>query len=173
MSTEQQIHIAVAKQEIIELRNLYAKATDAIGLNTPEGIAEGRTIYHRIFTPNATLGAAGIDPVKGPDAWVDVVEGALEEYNGTQHLVGSHVVDISVMPDANGNNGVASMSSYLQAWHSTAANKLYMFIGTYHDVCVHNAEHGWQIDSMHLENTADELRTITPREGGLSTVGKK
>lgn len=173
MPSNQQIHTAIAKQEIIELRNLYARATDAIGRNTPEGIAEGRAIYHRIFTADATLGAAGIDPVTGPDAWVDVVEGALETYNGTQHLIGSHVVDIETLPDASGNNGAARMSSYLQAWHSTAENSLYMFIGTYHDTCIQSAERGWQIATMHLENTADEVRTITPRKGGLSSVTKK
>lgn len=172
-ATEAQIATAIAKAEITELRNLYARATDAIGRNTPEGIAEGRAIYHRIFTADATIGAAGIDPVTGPDAWVDVVEGALEEYNGTQHLIGSHVVEVKSLPDADGNHGQASMSSYLQAWHSTAQNKLYMFIGTYHDSCVRSADNGWQIAEMHLENTADEVRTITPREGGLSTVGKK
>ena len=62
--------------------------------------------------------------MSGPDAWVDVVEGALEEYNGTQHLIGSHVVAINALPDAEGNNGQANMTSYLQAWHSTPANSL-------------------------------------------------
>jgi len=171
--TDQLLATTMAKTQIVELRNLYARATDAIGRTTPEGIAEGRAIYHRIFTPDATLAAAGIDPVTGPDAWVDIVEGALEEYNATQHLIGSHVVEIESLPDADGNNGKASMTSYLQAWHSTPENRLFMFIGTYHDTCVSRAQHGWQIATMKLENTADEVRTVSPREGGLSTVGKK
>ncbi len=173
MPMDELLATTIAKAQITELRNLYARATDAIGRTTPEGIAEGRAIYHRIFTADATLGAAGIDPVTGPDAWVDVVEGALEEYDATQHLVGSHVVEVESLPDAAGNGGKATMTSYLQAWHSTPEHRLYMFIGTYHDTCVSSAQHGWQIAAMHLENTADEVRIISPREGGLSTVGKK
>lgn len=173
MPTDERLATTIAKAQITELRNLYARATDAIGLTTPGGIAEGRAIYHRIFTTDATLGAAGIDPVTGPDAWVDVVEGALEEYNATQHLIGSHVVEITSLPDAKGDGGQATMTSYLQAWHSTPENRLYMFIGTYHDKCVSSAQHGWQIAHMNLTNTADEVRIVEPRAGGLSSVGKK
>ena len=36
------------KHEIETLQRLYAKATDTIGLASPEKIEEGRKIYHRM-----------------------------------------------------------------------------------------------------------------------------
>ena len=45
-----------AIQEIEYLRRWYAKATDLIGVATPESIEQGRAIYHRIFTVDAQAG---------------------------------------------------------------------------------------------------------------------
>ena len=45
----------VAKQDIEYLQRFYARATDQIGTNIPENIEAGRAIYHRIFTPDATI----------------------------------------------------------------------------------------------------------------------
>ena len=61
--------IATAKQQIIELRMRYAQATDQIGSGGAEGLAQGRATYREIYTKDATIGADGIDPVTGPDAW--------------------------------------------------------------------------------------------------------
>lgn len=169
MSTDQRFATTIAKQEIIELRMQYARATDLIGMTTKLSIEQGRAIYHQIFTPDAQVGADGIDPVIGPDAWVDIVESALGPYQATQHLIGTALVSAIVMPDANGKGGSAIMSSYLQAWHSTAENSLYMFMGTYHDTCVFSAEHGWQIKTMLLKKLADEIRDVVPRAGGLAS----
>ena len=44
-----------AIQEVEYLRRWYAKATDLIGVATPQSIAEGRAIYHRIFAQGAQL----------------------------------------------------------------------------------------------------------------------
>ena len=160
---DQRAATAIAKVEITELRMLYARATDLIGLGTAAAISEGRAIYHRIYTPEATIAARGIDPVTGPDAWVDVVAEALEPYDATQHLVGSPLVHELTLPDERGAGGHAKLSSYLQAWHSTPKNSLYLFVGTYHDTCVYSQDQGWQIAEMNLEKTADELRDFTPR----------
>ena len=46
------------KQEIETLQRLYAKATDKLGKKSPEIRAEGRKIYHRIFTPDAKVRTA-------------------------------------------------------------------------------------------------------------------
>ena len=47
--------IALARLDIEYLRRKYAKATDLLGVNTPEAIAQGTAIYHEIFTPDARI----------------------------------------------------------------------------------------------------------------------
>ena len=61
------------KHEIETLQRLYAKATDTIGLASPEKIEEGRKIYHRIYTEDveittANTGAEVELTAVGPDA---------------------------------------------------------------------------------------------------------
>ena len=154
---------AVARQEIKELRHAYGIATDRIGSNTEEGIAEGRAIYRRIFTAGANIGAAGVDPVTGPDAWVDVVKTALAPYNATQHLIGTqHVTDL-VLPGMGGTGGKARISSYLQAWHSKADGQLWLFMGTYDEDVVYTPGTGWQIERMLLRQIAADYRQIRDR----------
>ena len=159
LNSSADVSLWVAKQAIAELRNLYARATDLVGMVTDESIAEGREIYHRIFTPQAVIGAAGIDPVIGPDAWVDVVAGALKEYVATQHLIGTQLVEVESLPDAEGRGGAASMTSYVQAWHATA-EELWLFIGMYRDSLTFSAESGWQISEMMLEQISSERRPL-------------
>ena len=151
----------LAKQEIAELRRLYALATDLIGLDTEEGVAQGREIYHRIFTPDAQIGASGQEPQVGPDAWVKIANAALKIYQDTQHLIGTQVVDLQAMPDSAGKGGQASMSSYLQAWHAKADGELWLFIGTYHDKLTYTPGKGWQIYEMMLEQVSGDTRKIT------------
>ena len=155
--------VASAKQEIIELRSLYAHATDLIASSDSGHQAKGREIYQRIYTPDARISAQGVDPVTGPDAWAKFVAAALETFDATQHLVGSPLVHQLQLPDEQGNGGAAEVTSYLQAWHSTPDNSLFMFVGTYHDRCVYSPDQGWQIAAMHLQKTADEWRRFTPR----------
>lgn len=148
----------VARQDIEYLRRQYARATDLIGLNTPEGIAEGRAIYRRIFSPDAKItttegGKVGFSAV-GPDAWVDVAAGALSVFANTQHLIGTQLVEIHNLPDAQGEGGEASMTSYLQAWHDDPGRVLDIFIGTYHDSVRYTPGVGWQIYAMELEKVS-------------------
>lgn len=159
MQDDTQLATWLAKQEIAELRRLYARATDLIGMVTEESIAEGRAIYHRIFTPDALIGAAGVESAIGPDGWLDVVAGALKDYEVTQHLIGTQLVEIDSLPDANGNGGKATMLSYLQAWHSTV-REVWQFMGTYRDRLSYSPQAGWQISEMMLEPTATERRPL-------------
>lgn len=152
--------IATAKQEIAELRCQYALATDLIGTAQPDAVAKGRAIYHRIFTPTATIGAAGRDDVSGPDAWVAVVLDALKVYEKTQHLIGTQLVDLHNLPSQPGQLGTATMSSYLQAWHAKADGELWLFIGTYADELVYSTDNGWQISRMMLEQVSGETRQL-------------
>ena len=152
----------LAKQEIAELRRQYALATDLIGLDTEEGVAQGREIYHRIFTPDAKIGATGSPPSVGPDAWVKVANDALKVYQDTQHLIGTQVVDLKSLPGPDGKGGEASMSSYLQAWHAKADGELWLFIGTYYDKLTYTPGKGWQIYEMMLNQVSGDTRKINP-----------
>ena len=151
-----------AIQEIEYLRRWYAKATDQIGIATPESIAEGRAIYHRVFTADAQLDAGpDREPQVGPDGWVDLVLGALGELGPTQHLIGTQLVEIkSLVLDAGCNvvAGSATMESYLQAWHEQKDEKVWLFLGTYFDDAVFIPGTGWRIEKMILQQVAGETR---------------
>lgn len=154
---------SIARQQIMELRHAYGIATDQIGRNTPDEIEAGRAIYRRIFTADASIGAAGVDSVNGPDAWVDIVKKALAPYNATQHLIGTQYITGLVLPDRSGAGGSARMSSYLQAWHSKADGHLWLFMGTYEDDLVWTDAHGWQIRAMILKQVAADYRELGKR----------
>jgi len=151
----------LAKQEITDLRRQYALATDLIGMNTKESVAQGRAIYRRIFTADAKIGATGQPRVTGPDAWVDIANSALKDYKDTQHLIGTQVVDLKSLPGADGKGADASMSSYLQAWHATKDDQVWLFIGTYYDKLTYTPENGWQIYDMELKQVSGDRRKIT------------
>lgn len=151
----------LAKQEIAELRRLYARATDLIGMVTNESIAEGRAVYRRVFTPDAKIGAQGIDHATGPDAWADIVANALNVFVSTQHLIGTQLVEVASLPDANGHGGKASMTSYVQAWHATE-DEVWLFIGTYKDQLTYTSAEGWQINEMLLEQISTDRRPLNP-----------
>ncbi|BFM08316.1 nuclear transport factor 2 family protein [Halioxenophilus aromaticivorans] len=160
-SLKQKMAETVATQKIEYLRRQYARATDLIGLNTPEGIAQGRALYQRVFTPDAKIrtvdgGEVGFE-AQGPDAWVDVAAGALKVFANTQHLIGTQLVTIEQLPDKKGQGGQASMSSYLQAWHDAPGEKLDIFIGVYHDKMQYTPGVGWQIYDMTLEKISGEV----------------
>ena len=156
----------IARQEIEYLRRWYAKATDLLGVNTPESIAESTKIYHRIFTPDANIkvsgeGARPLNAV-GPDAWAEVVNSALKNYVATQHLIGTQIVEIHELSrNATGEivSGEASMTSYLQAWHA-GTEKLLLVIGTYVDEVRYTQGIGWQIYDMNLVQVTREKRPL-------------
>ena len=156
----------LAKHEIEYLQRLYARATDQIGTNVPENIEAGRAVYHRIFTQDATIRAS--DPsgaefrVVGPDEWVKVVDGALSVFDSTQHLLGTQIVDITNLPDDNGNGGEGQMSSYLQAWHQDDDRVIDIYLGTYYSKVRFTPGVGWQIYDMRLEKVAGEVIDKTP-----------
>ena len=157
-----------ARQDIEYLRRLYAKATDMIGTNTDAAVAEGRAIYHRIFTEDAMFRAGASDgeglETQGPDSWADVVIEALAKYSSTQHLIGTQLVEIErIHTDRRGAvmRGQARMESYLQAWHENKPDgTVWIFLGTYHDKVRFEFGIGWQIYEMTLTQTGGENRHL-------------
>ena len=158
-----------AIQEIEYLKRWYAKATDQIGIATPESIAEGRAIYHRVFTADAQLDAGpDREPQVGPDGWVDLVLGALGELGPTQHLIGTQLVEIQSLELDDGCNvvaGSATMESYLQAWHEQKDEKVWLFLGTYFEDAVFIPDTGWRIEKMILRQVAGETRYMDAAVG--------
>ena len=133
--------------EIEKLQRLYAKATDTIGRADPENVEAGRAIYRQIFTPDVaiTTSETGADPLtaSSPDEWVDVVYDALKDYTGTQHLIGTQLVEL--------NGDEALMESYVNAWHKNPDDTVYSFLGTYISK-VKKTAGGWQIYDMNLRH---------------------
>ena len=158
--------IAIARQEIEYLRRRYARATDLIGEGTADSLAQGRRIYHEIFTADARICTSSEGEVQleasGPDGWVDVAHDALKEYVATQHLVGSQLVELTRLEtDANGQvtAGEATMTSYLQAWHART-DSVWIFIGSYVDQVRYFEGVGWQIHDMELIQLSGEDRPL-------------
>jgi hypothetical protein len=150
----------LARLQIRELRQAYAIATDLIGTHAAANVDRGVAIYQQIFAPDAQIGADGIEPVTGPDAWVKVVLRALEPYSATQHLIGTQYVTALQLPDADGAGGRAHLTSYLQAWHSKPSDELWLYMGTYEDDLGFSTERGWQITRMMLHQVATDYRTV-------------
>ena len=159
-----------ARQEIEYLRRRYAKATDFIGKGTDDSVAKGRAIYHRIFTSDAELrSSAGGEPRIGPDAWVELVKEFLVPLGPTQHLIGTQVVDIEAFE--LGDNcrilsGSAHMESYVQAWHERLDNKVWVYLGIYHDHVSYVPGIGWRIDRMSMEQIGGETRFMDSAVSG-------
>ncbi len=160
---------ANAIQEIEYLRRWYGKATDKIGEASEASIAEGRSIYHKIFTADVSLDAGpDREPQIGPDAWVDLVLGALGELRATQHLIGTQLVTVESLElddQCNIISGEASMESYLQAWHERTDEKVWIFIGTYFDKVKYVGGEGWRIYDMKLKPVGGETRYMDSAVG--------
>lgn len=163
---QQSLVEAAAKQDIEYLRRQYAKATDLIGIGTPESEAEGREIYHRIFAADVNFETSGDGEMeiaaRGPEQWVEIVSSYLKPLGPTQHLIGSQLVDlknIELADDCSITGGTAHMQSYVQAWHDMPDNTIWMFMGTYVDDVVFTPETGWVIQNMNLVQVTDETRT--------------
>jgi hypothetical protein len=150
----------LARLRIRELRHAYAIATDLIGTDVAANVDRGTAIYHQIFAHDAQIGADGIEPVTGPDAWVQVVLRALKPYSTTQHLIGTQYITGLRLPDAAGAAGRAQMTSYLQAWHSKPSDEVWLYMGTYEDDLGFSAERGWQITRMMLHQIAADYRRV-------------
>ena len=153
---------AQSVQQIEYLRRWYAKATDSIGEATELSIREGRDIYHRIFSEKAAIKAGdGIPDQIGPEAWVEVVLGALGELGPTQHLIGTQLVTIDKLELDDSCDilvGSADMESYVQAWHERKDDRVWLFLGTYVDRVQYSREMGWQIHEMTLLRVGGETR---------------
>jgi hypothetical protein len=201
-----------ARQEIEYLRKWYAVATDILlqenqtsgfsplsidgeslgPLNHVEDAFNiGRKIYRRVFSPDAEIHIAGVNPPPpgatplrvGPDEWATFVHG-ITFIKATQHLIGTQLTDIDVMPSVHPSmsstaTGHGKMSSYLQAFHELAdGNSTSVFLGVYFDDVevrtLRDGTRGWQIVHMNLLRVTGGswATTIPPQGSGLGPAGE-
>ena len=141
----------LAQQEIQELMRLYAQATDLIAADSSANEAQVESIYRRIFTEDAPIGVRGQMSVSGPSAWLEFVKASSSALRGTQHLIGSQIVEIKSLPNAEGHGGEAAMTSYLHATRVGAGGEISRVVGTYFATVTHAPETGWQLSELTLE----------------------
>ncbi len=151
----------LARQEIAELLHQYALATDLIAADSAANEAQVESTYRRVFTADAQIGVRGQMSVSGPMAWIEVVKASSTALRGTQHLIGTQVVEIQRLPDAKGVGGQATMTSYLQATRVGAGGELSRVVGTYFSTATHAPGSGWQLSKLTLELLAVDI----PRTG--------
>ena len=109
----------------------------------------------------------------GPDAWVELVYSALAELGPTQHLIGTQLVELDSLElnsACHVTAGKARLESYVQAWHELPDDKVWLFLGTYHDDVVFRPGTGWRIDRMHLRQTSAEIRARGDAERNLESL---
>ena len=93
----------------------------------------------RVFTTDA-YAVLGETECHGIDAIIERVSSALGHLDGSQHLVGSHIVAV--------DGDTATHRCYLQAQHilrGTEGGELWMVAGMYQDRAVRTPD-GWRID---------------------------
>ena len=115
-----------------------------------------------MFTENARIGVRGQMSVEGPLAWLAVVKGSLGAMRGTQHLIGSQMVEIEQLPNAEGVGGQATLRSYLQATQVSATGQLSRVVGTYFATAAHSPDKGWQLSELTLELLAIDAPNAAP-----------
>lgn len=167
-SLEERQLLALARQEIMQLRHWYGIATDCLGrVEDAEAQARGEAIYQRIFTADADISVRGSALKRqgtGPGGWAEVARDALRDYQATQHLIGTQVVTFTSARFAGEprvlHSGGAEMLSYVQAWHAWSDRKSRLVLGTYEDAVRFSPGVGWQIERMVLAIVSGEHRTL-------------
>ncbi|MEQ8861569.1 MAG: nuclear transport factor 2 family protein [Pseudomonadales bacterium] len=140
---------ALAEQEIARLQVRYGQATDLITRENTDS-SRTRAVYRRLFTERAEIGLQDQKHVVGPDAWLAFVEVSQAALQGSQHLIGSLVVEVVELPDPRGAGGRATMTSYLTATQVAPGGAIARIIGTYRAQAVHTPGIGWQLSRMTL-----------------------
>ena len=146
-----------AQQEIQTLLPRYAHASDLISADSEANAKTVGAEYRSLFTQDAKIGIRGQMSVSGPMAWLAVVSASLGPMRGTQHMIGSQVIDIERLASQGG--GVATLTSYLQSTQVAASGELSRVIGTYFAKVIHSPESGWQLAELSLQLLAID----TPR----------
>ncbi len=159
------LNVADAQQQIARLQRRYALATDRVASGGDADIAAARAVYQQIFTPDASIGVAGQPPVTGPDAWLALVQASLGTLRGSQHLIGSQVVDVTGLPGAGRESpGEASMTSVLQATQVAADGSLTRIYGNYVVQARYTQAAGWQMANMKLHLLAVDAPQPPPAQ---------
>ncbi len=125
-----------------QIVDVAARYTWAIDTNDYAGLAD-------VFTTDA-FARLGNEDCEGLAAIQDRVARALDPLDASQHLVGSHVVDLQV----DGDPDRANHRCQFQAQHCRNGGN-YIVAGTYTDRFVRTAD-GWRIEHRVLDVTWTE-----------------
>lgn len=147
---------ATAQLEIESLRRRYAQAVDSICRTGTPGNEFAASEFRKIFFPDAAIrfvvgGEVALQAI-GPEEWTVVVTNAVSKYLGTQHLIGTQLVNFDSAESGPGGmivSGEAVMVSHVQASHWTT-DCVRVVIGDYRDCVRFDAAAGWRIRAMDL-----------------------
>ena len=148
---EQQWRAAVDRQAIVDLTHAYCWALDDKDFEA----------LRSVFTPDARaeLGEGG---QRGIDEIIERVSTALARFTATQHLVGSHLIELDG-DDATGR-------CYLQAQHVTApaddadAQPTHYLVGATYRDRYRRTEAGWRITQRAIVPIWSQF-TARPKDG--------
>lgn len=148
--------LATARLEIESLRRRYAQAVDSIDRSGTHGNEFAASEFRKIFFPDAAIrfvvgGQVALQAI-GPEEWTVVVTNAVSKYLGTQHLIGTQLVNFDSVESGPGGlivSGEAVMVSHAQASHWTT-DSLRVVLGDYRDCVRFDAAAGWRIRAMDL-----------------------
>ncbi|MEO9330624.1 nuclear transport factor 2 family protein [Gordonia aurantiaca] len=129
--------------EIWQLTTRYAAALDAGEWEALAGI----------FGEDGVMDFAHVGEVRGWRSIAEVCAKALDPLDASQHLVGTHVIDVA------GDSG--TVSCYFQAQHVRGEGQ-HLVAGTYRDE-VHRTAAGWRI--------ARRTQRVTWTSGDASVLG--
>jgi len=102
--------------------------------------------FRALFDETLEVTGFGAEPLVGPDAWLELVEGTLAHYGSTQHMLGV------VLAEVDGD--MARARTDLQAIHVHLPPKTGLFTlwGTYHTEMARR-DAGWRIVRHRLDVT--------------------
>ncbi|MGI9622946.1 MAG: nuclear transport factor 2 family protein [Acidimicrobiales bacterium] len=130
---EEQLQALADERAVINLATRYCWALDNREFHD----------LHNVFMPDAFAFLGGTE-CDGIDAIITRISSALTPLDGSQHLVGSHYVEL--------DGDQARHRCYLQAQHimnDTEGGDLWMVAGVYDDVSV-RTDDGWRIKNRVL-----------------------
>ncbi|MEM7217637.1 MAG: nuclear transport factor 2 family protein [Pseudomonadota bacterium] len=131
-------------------------AIQRVMLDYARGVDErDMALYRACFADDVEIVGFGAETVRGGDAWVAQVEGMLDGFVATQHLLSPMRIDIE--------GDTARTSSNVQAWHhlKSPADHTLTLWACYESV-LQKRDGRWRLTRHELVSRGRELRPLNP-----------